>query len=145
MTCSSVTVCLSCSNTFYAEAAMCKSCAAGCSRCPGTASCTVCTSNCPAGSMFDYTVGVMMCKPCATKGCKTCEADVNTCEACMAGFTKGDDNSCTANATEAGAPCSSGYWRNSTGFCVQCNDGCAECTSNLGAGCVACNAGVPWT
>ena len=39
MTCSSATVCTSCKNTFYAEAALCKACAAGCSKCPGTASC----------------------------------------------------------------------------------------------------------
>lgn len=62
----------------------------------------------------------------------------------MAGWTKGTDNSCTANATDTGAPCSSGYYRvanNDT--CVQCKDGCARCSA--ADTCDACNEGVMWT
>ena len=70
VTCTDVSTCTSCKNTFYAEAALCKPCAAGCSRCSGSASCDVCASNCPAGSMYDYTS--IKCVPCVQKGCMTC-------------------------------------------------------------------------
>ena len=62
----------------------------------------------------------------------------------MAGWTKGTDNSCTADATATGAPCSSGYWRDATDDkCKQCKDGCARCTK--ADDCQACNDGIPWT
>lgn len=109
--------CLSCTSVYDKES--CQTCKDGYLMIEGD---NRCFTSCPEG-YFRHDPTVSVCKKCDSK-CATCVVSADMCTTCHPGMIL-KDNRCKLPEVI----CKTGEYKDSTGHCQPCREGCVECTS----------------